>query len=50
MHIALSRYLRECLAEALAGLVEDGVWDESRAIDVGRGVLQGNARRLYGFP
>lgn len=50
MHIALSRYLRECLAEALAGLVEDGVWDESRALDVGRSVLQGNARRLYGFP
>ena len=50
MHIALSRHLRECLAEALAGLVEDGVWDESRALDVGRNVLQGNARRLYGFP
>ena len=49
-HIALSRHLRECLAEALAGLVEDGVWDESRALDVGRSVLQGNARRLYGFP
>ncbi len=50
MHIALSRHLRECLAEALAGLVEDGVWDESRALEVGRSVLEGNARRLYGFP
>lgn len=49
-HIALSRYLRECLTEALAGLVEDGVWDEKRALEVGRNVLQGNARRLYGFP
>jgi hypothetical protein len=33
----------------LAGLVEDGVFDEAQAIEAGRGVLRENARRLYGW-
>jgi len=49
-HFALSRHLRDCLTEALAELVEEGVWTEAAALEVGKGVLQGNARRLYGWP
>lgn len=47
-HIATSRMAREAIALALTGLVRDGVVDQERAIAIGKGVLQGNARRLYG--
>jgi uncharacterized protein len=47
-HIAASRMAREALTLALTGLVRDGVIDQERAIAIGKGVLQGNARRLYG--
>ena len=47
-HIATSRIAREALSLALTGLVRDGVIDQDRAIAIGKGVLQGNARRLYG--
>ena len=39
----LSRATRDALYLALAGLVRDGVIDETRAIDMGRGVLRENA-------
>ena len=48
-HLMLSRATRDALYLALAGLVRDGVIDETRAIDMGRGVLRENARRLYGW-
>jgi uncharacterized protein len=47
-HIASSRMAREALALALTGLVRDEVLDQERAVAVGTGILQGNARRLYG--
>ncbi len=47
-HIATSLIAREALSLALTGLVRDGVIDQDRAIAIGKGVLQGNARRLYG--
>jgi uncharacterized protein len=48
-HLVLSRATRDALYLALAGLVRDGVIDEPRAIEMGRGVLCDNARRLYGW-
>ena len=48
-HLMLCRVLRRALDQALAGLVEDGVFGEAQAIEVGRGVLRENARRLYGW-
>ncbi|MFH1011820.1 MAG: amidohydrolase family protein [bacterium] len=49
MHAALSRLTREALYLALAGLVRDGLLDPDRAVQLGEGVLHGNAERLYGF-
>lgn len=48
-HVMLSRATRDALYLALAGLVRDGVIDQERAIEMGRGVLRENARRLYGW-
>jgi predicted TIM-barrel fold metal-dependent hydrolase len=48
-HLVLSRATRDALYLALAGLVRDGVIDEERAVEMGRGVLRENARRLYGW-
>jgi predicted TIM-barrel fold metal-dependent hydrolase len=48
-HLVVSRAAREAIYLALAGLVEDGVIDEPTAIAMGRGVLRGNAERLYGW-
>lgn len=48
-HLVLSRATRDALYLALAGLVRDGVIEEPRAIEMGRGVLRDNARRLYGW-
>ncbi|MBL8520176.1 MAG: amidohydrolase family protein [Betaproteobacteria bacterium] len=48
-HLGLSRNLRRALYRALADLVADGVFTETEAIKVGRGVLRDNARRLYGW-
>jgi uncharacterized protein len=49
LHVMLSRATRDALYLALAGLVRDGVIDQERAIEMGRGVLRENARRLYGW-
>lgn len=46
-HLMLSRATRDALYLALAGLVRDGVIDQERAVEMGRGVLRENARRLY---
>ncbi len=48
-HLVVSRATRDALYLALAGLVRDGVIDEARAVEMGRGVLRENARRLYGW-
>ena len=48
-HVMLSRATRDALYVALAGLVRDGVIDREHAIQMGRGVLRENARRLYGW-
>jgi predicted TIM-barrel fold metal-dependent hydrolase len=48
-HILLSRATREALYLALSGLVQDGVVTEAQALEMGRGVLRENARRLYGW-
>lgn len=48
-HIGLTQNLRKALYRALADLVADGLFTEAQAIDVGRGVLRGNAQRLYGW-
>jgi predicted TIM-barrel fold metal-dependent hydrolase len=48
-HLVVSRATRDALYLALAGLVRDGVIDQERAIEMGRGVLRENARRLYGW-
>jgi predicted TIM-barrel fold metal-dependent hydrolase len=48
-HILLSRATRDALYLALAGLVRDGLVTEGQAIEMGRGVLRENARRLYGW-
>jgi predicted TIM-barrel fold metal-dependent hydrolase len=48
-HVMLSRANREALYLALSGLVHDGLFDEKRAIEIGRGVLRENARRLNGW-
>lgn len=48
-HLMLSRATRDALYVALSGLVRDGVIGESRALELGRGVLRDNARRLYGW-
>jgi hypothetical protein len=41
---------REALADALSELVERRVMSRSAAVDAGRQVLAGNARRLYPLP
>lgn len=46
-HLMLSRANRDALYLALAGLVRDGAIDQEQAIEMGRGVLRENARRLY---
>jgi uncharacterized protein len=46
-HILVSRATRDALSLALAGLVRDGLVSEGQAIEMGRGVLRENARRLY---
>jgi predicted TIM-barrel fold metal-dependent hydrolase len=48
-HLVVSRATRDALYLALAGLVRDGVIDHERAVEMGRGVLRENARRLYGW-
>ncbi len=48
-HLMLCKVLRRALYLALAGLVDDGVFGEAQAIEVGRGVLRENALRLYGW-
>ena len=48
-HLIVSRATRDALYLALSGLIRDGVIDERRAIDMGRGVLRENARRLHGW-
>jgi predicted TIM-barrel fold metal-dependent hydrolase len=48
-HLMLSRATRDALYVALAGLVRDGVIDHERAVEMGRGVLRENAKRLYGW-
>jgi predicted TIM-barrel fold metal-dependent hydrolase len=48
-HLMLSRATRDALYVALSGLVRDGVIDEQRAVEIGRGVLRDNARRLHGW-
>ena len=48
-HLALSRATPDALYVALSGLIRDGVIDEPRALELGRGVLRDNARRLYGW-
>lgn len=48
-HILVSRATRDALYLALAGLVQDGIVTEPQAIEMGRGVLRENARRLYGW-
>jgi predicted TIM-barrel fold metal-dependent hydrolase len=49
-HAVLSTALRQALYKALAGMVGDGMLVEARAIEIGRGVLRDNARRLYALP
>lgn len=48
-HIVVSRAVRDALYLALSGLVRDGVVTEQQAIQIGRGVLRENARRLHGW-
>lgn len=48
-HVMLSRATRDALCVALAALVRDGVIDGDHAIQMGRGVLRENARRVYGW-
>lgn len=48
-HLVVSRATRDALYMALSGLVRDSVIDERRAIELGRGVLRENARRLHGW-
>jgi predicted TIM-barrel fold metal-dependent hydrolase len=48
-HVVLTAKLRRALYRALASLVEDGTLDLETALELGRGVLRGNAERLYGF-
>ena len=48
-HLVASRSARDALYLALSTLVRDGVIDERKAIEMGRGVLRDNARRLHGW-
>jgi hypothetical protein len=48
-HLMLTRATRDALYLALSGLVRDGVIDEQRALEIGRGILRENARRLHGW-
>jgi predicted TIM-barrel fold metal-dependent hydrolase len=48
-HALLSRATRDALYLALSGLVRDGVINEQVAVEIGRGVLRDNARRLNGW-
>jgi predicted TIM-barrel fold metal-dependent hydrolase len=49
LHLVLSRATRDGLYLSLANLVRDGVINEEGAVEIGRGVLRDNARRLYGW-
>lgn len=48
-HIIVSRTVRDALYLALSGLIRDGVISEQKALQIGRGVLRENARRLHGW-
>ena len=48
-HLVVSRATRDGLYLALSELIRDGVIDERQAIEMGRGVLRENARRLHGW-
>jgi predicted TIM-barrel fold metal-dependent hydrolase len=48
-HIIVSRAVRDALYLALSGLIRDGVITERKALEMGRGVLRENARRLHGW-
>lgn len=41
---------RQALAIALTGMMRDGEISRSRAVEIARMVLHGNAEKLYGFP
>ena len=49
LHLLVSRATRDGLYVALSGLIRDGVINERQAIEMGRGVLRENARRLHGW-
>ena len=49
-HIALSRHAREALSLALAWMTRDQLVDLESALQIGEGVLRGNAKRLLGLP
>lgn len=49
LHLVVSRATRDGLYIALNELIRDGVIDERQAIEMGRGVLRENARRLHGW-
>jgi uncharacterized protein len=49
LHLVLSRTTRDAIYLALAHLVREGVVKEDGAVEIGRGVLRENARRLYGW-
>ena len=48
-HLVVTRVAREALYLALTRLIRDGVINERQAIEMGRGVLRENARRLHGW-
>jgi predicted TIM-barrel fold metal-dependent hydrolase len=48
-HLLVSRAARDGLYVALSSMIRDGVIDERQALDMGRGVLRENARRLHGW-
>ena len=48
-HLVVSRATRDGLYVALSGLIRDGIINERQAIEMGRGVLRENARRLHGW-
>ena len=48
-HLLVSRAARDGLYVALSGLVRDGVIDERQALEMGRGVLRENSRRLHSW-
>jgi predicted TIM-barrel fold metal-dependent hydrolase len=48
-HLLVSRAARDALYVALSRLIRDGVINERQAIEMGRGVIRENARRLHGW-